>query len=60
EQQVERFLSEHDNFRLLPLNDLLPEKQLSLPAAAVSDGMLTLTPDMIGSDGFFAAALLRV
>jgi len=60
QQQIARFLEDHDDFRLLPLTDMVTEKGLTLPESALNQGMLTLTPDMIGSDGFFAAALVRI
>ena len=60
QQQIARFLEEHDDFRFLPLTDVVTEKGLTLPESALNQGMLTLTPDMIGSDGFFAVALVRI
>lgn len=59
QQQIARFLEEHDEFHLMPLDDVVTDKGLKLPKRALNDGMLTLTPDLIGSDGFFAAALVR-
>lgn len=50
EQNVERFLAQHPTFSLVPfcVGDLESR-----------DGMLTLTPDLHGTDGFFMAKLVR-
>jgi 16S rRNA (cytosine967-C5)-methyltransferase len=50
EQNVKRFLSEHDNFSLVPFN--AGELQCS-------EGMITLLPHIHKTDGFFVAKLCK-
>lgn len=58
EVQVERFLSEHPAFRLVPAAQAW--REAGLPGAAPAPGLyLLLTPAAQGTDGFFAAVLER-
>lgn len=61
ENQVESFLSRHDDFECVSFRDLLPEKlqnneRLSKQSG---EGMMTILPDEDGMDGFFIAKLRR-
>ncbi len=49
EEQVERFLSEHPDFSLVPFE----------VGELHADGMLTLTPATYGTDGFFIAKMQK-
>jgi 16S rRNA (cytosine967-C5)-methyltransferase len=56
EQVVERFLAEHSDWQLAPAGD----KHRSLPEnARYPQGYVRLLPQHHGTDGFFAARLLR-
>ena len=54
EAQVEAFLTRHPAFRVLPLAEAWPESRL-----VGSGPFLTLSPARHGTDGFFAAVLVR-
>jgi 16S rRNA (cytosine967-C5)-methyltransferase len=54
DSQIERFLSEHQNFRLDPA----PEG--AVPAAVLDAGRLRVLPQKHGTDGAFAARLRRI
>ncbi|CAN5491532.1 hypothetical protein BH10PSE6_BH10PSE6_28560 [soil metagenome] len=53
ERQIEAFLERHPEFSLVPAADL------SLPPDATSGPYLRLSPLKNGTDGFFAAAMVR-
>lgn len=53
EEQIERFLEEHDDFRLLP-------PPAGLDDTMISEGYLALLPQRQGVDGAFAARLERM
>mgnify|MGYP001160540468 CR=1 FL=1 len=55
EQQIETFLSRHENFSLIPLAELWAELLGGTPP--VEGPMLRLSPARHGTDGFFLAAL---
>lgn len=64
ELQVEEFLSNHPEFSSISIENLLPSKLKSKLSEerldeAKKKGMITLTPDLDGTDGFFIAALRR-
>lgn len=54
ENMVNKFLEQNKNFKLLPISDILKCDVLK------SKEMLTLSSEMINSDGFFIAKLQRV
>lgn len=54
EAQVDAFLARHPAFRVLPLAEAWPESRL-----VGSGPFLTLSPARHGTDGFFAAVLVR-
>ena len=59
---IERFLNEHPEFRLLPLReDAGRLEPFFLPAAAaiLKKDCLETLPDRDGTDGFFAAILVK-
>ncbi len=56
EQQVEKFLQRHPDFKLLPLTEAWPE---GLPVPCEGNYM-RLTPKRHNTDGFFTAVLQRV
>ncbi len=59
--QVERFLSRRPDFALLDLRAPDPERPPLAPHALhAGEGVLRLTPRQHGTDGFFAAVLVRV
>ncbi len=53
ERQVEGFLERHPEFTLVPPTDL------SLPPETAAGPYLRLSPLKHGTDGFFAAAMVR-
>lgn len=53
EKQVETFLASHPDFEVVPI------EQLSLPPELAAGPYLRLSPFRHGTDGFFAAALVR-
>jgi 16S rRNA (cytosine967-C5)-methyltransferase len=55
EAQIERFLSAHRDFALLPVGDVW--RQTIGSACPVKSDMLRLTPARHGTDGFFVAVL---
>jgi len=57
EEQVERFLSAHDDYELVPLSQIFQNYQ-SQPVCP--DPYLRLTPYRHNTDGFFAAILQKV
>ncbi len=59
ENQVETFLKAHDNFKMIPMNDVWNECELR-GDCPVSTDMLRLSPHKNKTDGFFAAVLERV
>lgn len=64
EMQVEEFLNTHQDFESESIEHYLPQKLLnSLDSERLSsevrNGMITLTPDVDGTDGFFIARLIK-
>jgi 16S rRNA (cytosine967-C5)-methyltransferase len=57
EAQIERFLTSHSDFALLPIGDIWRATVGSEPPAP--GDMLRLTPARHGTDGFFVAVLAR-
>lgn len=57
EQQVHAFLERHPNFVLVPATDVLSRQGIVLPHQR--DAFLRVEPATHGTDGFFAAVLLR-
>lgn len=55
-EQIERFLAEHDTFKVIPYQQV--SDQLSLPIT--DSDLLQLTPHQHNVDGFFCAVLERV
>lgn len=53
---VRAFLADNPQFSLLPANDLLAAQRVDL---TMPDEYLNLTAHQHGTDGFFAAALVR-
>jgi 16S rRNA (cytosine967-C5)-methyltransferase len=53
ERQIEAFVERHPEFSVVPVSDL------SMPAETASGPYLRLSPLKHGTDGFFAAALVR-
>jgi 16S rRNA (cytosine967-C5)-methyltransferase len=51
-QVIEQFLASHPNFEQVPLSHERTE--------IVQDGMLSITPEQFGSDGFFIAQVKRI
>ena len=56
EEAVERFLQDHQDFQLVPAADILRTQGVSAPDDTAS---LTLWPHRSGTDGFFAAVMIR-
>ena len=56
EQQIEKFLASHPEYKILPVNDIWPEGESQCP---VSGKFLRLTPKDHRTDGFFTAVLQR-
>ena len=57
EQQIQAFLQAHKDFKLIPFEQVLGDRN---PGLSSTDGMLHLRPDVHETDGFFAAVLERV
>ncbi len=55
QKQINAFLKTHSDFKLQDIQDT----EFDLPAGAIESGMLALTPDVIGADGFFTAILRK-
>lgn len=55
EEQIEAFLSQNPDFKVLPLSQALP-KDSALPCP---DPYLKLSPHQSGTDGFFCAVLIK-
>ena len=53
---VTRWLDRNPEYSIVPVGDLLPP---AVPAEAVVNGFLQLTPELLRTDGFFAAVLER-
>ncbi|HET7922017.1 MAG TPA: RsmB/NOP family class I SAM-dependent RNA methyltransferase [Gammaproteobacteria bacterium] len=58
-ETVVQFLSQHPDFTLTHPESLLAARSISLPGAVTSEGALQLLPHRHGTDGFFAAVLMR-
>lgn len=58
ERQVDAFLKDHSNFKLVPASDVWSGSQ-TLPWPCAQTQYLKLTPAQHGTDGFFAAVLER-
>ena len=56
---VRDFLASHDNFRLVPVQEVLAEQKIEVPSLPADSGMLALYPHIHQTDGFFAAVLER-
>lgn len=56
EKQVERFIRDHPNFRVVLIKNLWDK---SSPRSGRQGGLLRLTPHQDGTDGFFASLLQR-
>lgn len=59
EYQVERFLDNHADYRLVPAKDVWQETIGDAYPAGTDDHYLRLTPRRHGTDGFFTAVLER-
>jgi 16S rRNA (cytosine967-C5)-methyltransferase len=60
ERQIEAFLGRHPEFELVPVEHLWPEAVgTDAPAQAPGNPYLRLSPLVHGTDGFFAAAMVR-
>jgi 16S rRNA (cytosine967-C5)-methyltransferase len=60
ERQVEAFLQRHPEFEIVPVQQLWPETVGTEPPAQAADSpYLRLSPLRHGTDGFFAATMLR-
>ncbi|MBP5261647.1 MAG: 16S rRNA (cytosine(967)-C(5))-methyltransferase RsmB [Clostridiales bacterium] len=62
ERQVERFLSEHPDFRAVSIMPYLPESIImdEERLRAAENGCITLLPDVDSCDGFFVARMERL
>jgi len=56
---VRDFLAKHENFRLIPVQEVLAEQKIEVPSLSADGGMLALFPHIHQTDGFFAAVLER-
>lgn len=56
EQQIEAFLAQNEDFELVPIEQVLGDRN---PGLVGQGGMLKLRPDTQQTDGFFAAVLER-
>lgn len=56
EEQIARFLERHPDFEVLDAGPVLADR---CPALEVKGPYLTLRPDLHGTDGFFAAVMVR-
>jgi 16S rRNA (cytosine967-C5)-methyltransferase len=60
ERQIEAFLGRHADFAVVPVADIWRDALSSEPPAEVAAGpYLRLSPLRHGTDGFFAATLVR-
>jgi 16S rRNA (cytosine967-C5)-methyltransferase len=62
EAQIDSFLAQHPDFKVLPVADVWREamaKQPDAPACPSDGNYLRLTPAQQGTDGFFVAVLQR-
>ncbi|MBE7636980.1 RsmB/NOP family class I SAM-dependent RNA methyltransferase [Sneathiella sp. P13V-1] len=55
QKQISAFLKTQSDFKVATIKGA----EMGLPASACNGGMLTLTPDAIGADGFFTAILQK-
>ncbi len=60
EDVINRFLMENDNFVLEPLDVALCQFGITIEGMEKDDCMMTLLPNMHGTDGFFIARMRRV
>jgi len=58
ERQIETFLAHHPEFILISASEILQRQHIVLPGQ--TDAFLRLEPALQGTDGFFAAVLIRV
>lgn len=58
EQQVTQFLKAHPHFEIADLKEILPQNDTRAPHVT-KEGFMRLTPFRHGTDGFFAARLIR-
>ncbi|KWW34720.1 MULTISPECIES: RsmB/NOP family class I SAM-dependent RNA methyltransferase [Cupriavidus] len=56
---IRDFLASHENFRLVPVSEVLAEQKIEVPELPAEGGMLALYPHIHQTDGFFAAVLER-
>lgn len=56
EQQIQAFLTNNENFELVPIEQVLGDRN---PGLVSENGMLKLRPDIHQTDGFFVAVLER-
>ena len=56
---IRDFLATHENFRLVPVAEVLAEQKIEVPQLPAEGGMLALFPHIHQTDGFFAAVLER-
>src|SRR5262249_31977497 len=60
DRQIEAFLANHPDFEVVPVGTLWPEVVGSEPPAQIAESpYLKLSPLRHGTDGFFAAAMVR-
>ncbi|HLU77735.1 MAG TPA: RsmB/NOP family class I SAM-dependent RNA methyltransferase [Burkholderiales bacterium] len=59
EEIVADFLATHPSFELVRASVLLESQLEEVPAQPDADGFLRLVPNLHGTDGFYAAALVR-
>jgi 16S rRNA (cytosine967-C5)-methyltransferase len=59
EQQIEAFLGRHPEFAAVPVADVWRDAMGAEPPAEIGGPYLRLSPLRHGTDGFFAAALVR-
>jgi len=60
ERQIEAFLERHPEFEIVPVATLWPEAVGTEPPAQTPDSpYLRLSPLRHGTDGFFAATMVR-
>ena len=59
--QVDRFLSEHDNFEICDISGLVPPELIidDERKAGLISGNITLRPDIDGTDGFYICKMIR-
>jgi 16S rRNA (cytosine967-C5)-methyltransferase len=59
QQVVEAFLAANPEFRLMPAAQVLAPQSIEIDQAARFEPYLQMLPHVHGSDGFFAAVLVR-